>query len=415
MKLVLSMCVLAVLAGVAFGEEGVLTPVAIEPSTIPSLGQSRGELIGYQFGKPGGDSGTVSSRAVMTTLQTMFSPIAVAIDSTEPDAVKPEVVRIDFTGEGKFADAVVARLKPSGEGRYEILPTAGEVRREELTVPVMVSGVYYNMSQGPFRQMTLRVSTGLQGQCRFGDTVRTVRAIDLTGNLYIGGMTSVPFRRGALAGQPSGDMVVVADANGSFERPSAVGLVGRNVFLDGKAYKLEISEDGKRIKAQELEVQTGRINLGDKPCQATLVSKDYIIQIQRDKLGDAKGGPITLPVDRYAFLSYTQTDLKQREQTADDGLKAIATGSPTVLQLTGVGTSAAFDVEAGKTLEPAVGCPLEATAEVRQTGRETTFTLKVADRMGNRVENLTAGRAEPIVEVFDEKGEKIHSGKMAYG
>jgi hypothetical protein len=395
-KVVLSLCVLGLAAAWAFGsEEGILKPVAIEPRSVPSLGPNGGSLYGHQFGKPGEDAGTVNPHAVFTTLQTMFSPVSVAIDSRQADAAGPDVVRIDFTGQGKFQDAVVAELRQQGgpgSGSFEIVPTPTQVKRDDGTIP------------GAFRQVTLTVLTGLEGLCRFGDSVRKVRAIDMTGNLRISEIANMPFRRESLMGYPSGDVVVVADANGKFDPPAGIAYVGRNVFLDGKAWRITVSDDGTKITAEKVDVQTGQVKLAHGFSSGTLVSRNYIFQLppQYGPKDAAKeeAATLTLPVDQYAFLSLSQSEMQGRSQ----------------LQLTGVNAPAVFAVEAGKTLDLAAGTPLTAAIEVQLAGRQATFSLKVADGIGNRVEMIIANgrQPEPVVEVLDEKGEVVHSGKMAY-
>jgi hypothetical protein len=400
-KLTLMLCVLAVGATCYAAEEGVLTPVALSPDEISWPGLSAASITGHTFGKAAEDAGTVNPNAVVCKLQTMFSPVAVAIDSRKADAAGPDVVRFDLTGQGKFADAVVAELRKEGGNNFKIMPVRGQVTLDEQKVPVMLSGSYMNMS-GQYRYIDLKVSTGMQGQCRFGDTLRAVRVVDMTCDLRVTSVAMLPFQNGKLMSEPGGDVIVIADAKGSFATPAALGYPGHNVFLDGKAYKVDLSPDGAKISAEPVEVQTGKIRVGHETWTATLLSRNYIFKIA------AGEKPVTLPVDHYVFVTYSQA--------------APPNSRATTLESSAVGTSAGFDVKADEEQDLHVGSPITAAAEAVVAGRQVTFTLKVLDGLGNNVRSnrlvdaANTGRPiAPEVTVLDENSKTIHNGKFEFG
>ncbi len=104
---VLLLCSLAMAA-----QEGQLTRVALEPNDRPQMNPYGGTLFFMSFSKADEDMGAVNPHAVVSTANAPFGTIWVAVDSTSAEAGMPDVLRIDFSGQGKFDKAVAVELSP---------------------------------------------------------------------------------------------------------------------------------------------------------------------------------------------------------------------------------------------------------------------------------------------------------------
>ncbi len=286
------------------------------------------------------------------------------------------------------------------------------------SIPVKISGRYYNMS-GEYRRLELNIATGAQGVCKFGDKLRAVRMWDLNGDLQVGGSSRAAVKKGQNVEMPMGDAVVVF-ADDTFKKQAAMGLAGRSVFLDGKAYELDVAADGSKIAAVPQEVKTGRARMGPPLWNGTFFSDEFVFYVPRNEQALIKASrsgasqpapadkPIELPVGRYAFISYHW-----------GGMHVVGSPDPgaSMLQCSGLYTKAGFDVEADQTVDVPIGKTINADLSVQYSKKTATFTLKQFDGLGNQVQVLMVNgrQPEPIVEVFNESDEKIYSGKMSFG
>jgi hypothetical protein len=110
-KTIVLLCVLVLVSVASAAEVGVLTRVALDPNTRPPINPYEDQLNSMWFAQADANAGTTNPHAVVTTITGPFGVLAVAIDSRESGAAKPDVLRIDFSGQGKFAQAPTAEIK----------------------------------------------------------------------------------------------------------------------------------------------------------------------------------------------------------------------------------------------------------------------------------------------------------------
>lgn len=100
-----------------------------------------------------------------------------AIDSDSADVKQPDLVRIDFSGQGKFDKDDKNSVLPlkAREGFAgstdvyvaEIGPKLLQMSREGKTIPVTVWGTYQKVSRS--RYIYLYVCAAIEGKCKFGE------------------------------------------------------------------------------------------------------------------------------------------------------------------------------------------------------------------------------------------------------
>ena len=175
----------AVVVGVALpllADVGDLKPVACPAGSALMPGSLYASVRAFAQAPEG--CGTVNPHAVVATLRTGELAIKVAVDSSKPDAGASDLIRVDFSGAGKFADAVVVplRIHPQGGGNFyaEFGPATVSIRRDGKTIPASIEGSYTRSSN--YRYLHMYVGTGLEGQCAFGDKTCPVRIIDGNNN-----------------------------------------------------------------------------------------------------------------------------------------------------------------------------------------------------------------------------------------
>lgn len=97
---------------------------------------------GKQFAKASEGMGTVNPKAVVATFQ--GTTIKAAIDSAKADAEHPDLLRLDFTGSGKFDNESVVPLTITLNQLKTLNATVGpktlQVKLGNRTVPVTISG-----------------------------------------------------------------------------------------------------------------------------------------------------------------------------------------------------------------------------------------------------------------------------------
>jgi hypothetical protein len=394
---------LAMTGAVLAAEEGTLVPVALDANDFPSYGCSFGNThFTSAFSKAGKYSGITNPHAMVSILNTAFGRVCVAEDSYTAEAAEPEVLRLDFTGKYNFTNALAVRLKPIKNGQYEIVPTRGQIHRGDNSVPITASGSYVILD-GQHRELVLKIGTGKEGICRFGDKLRAVRVWDLNGDLRCGGFFKPSVGKNGTIQYPAGNMVVVY-SDDTFARPAGSAFVDRCIFLDGRAYQLKVSAEGSHICATPEDVQTGQIRVDHEQWSGYLMSEWCFFLVP-----DANGTPITLPMGHYAFLRFGQVVVEPID-TPPGFRNSYVDG-------TAVGTTAGFDVVAGKVTAVSVGTPLTAGIMVSINGRDVNLRLAMIDNMGNCAEHIypkCARLRDPMIEVFNDAGERIHSGTLAW-
>lgn len=362
--------------------------------------------------KPG--SGTVSASATVASVRAGEKVFLVAVDSTKADAKAPDVLRFDFSGKGKFAAGLAVPLKshgPAGSGWFQASfgPATLNVPRNGKTIPVVVTGNYMKSGTSAYRRLDLRLWSGLEGTCRFGDKVRAVRVIDGNSNLGCRDAAKPVLRRGKPVGLVVGDTVAVDTGGGKFARPTKA-LYGQPVLVEGKWYQVDVSKDETKVSARQVDVATGQIKIDHGQWSARLVGKKHILCLEGGKV------PQTVPADQYVIRMYREL------APIGDGPRSMVAqlvlGSSPAFS----GTSLASPVTAGKVTNVAVGSPLAAQVNARRSGWSSyTLSLELTDAAGRDVGYMfvpgaRSGRPDPPkVKILDAGGKTVLETTLEYG
>ena len=399
--------ILAVSAGIACADVGDLEFVE-----APGVGQSRLHARRQQFSKPPADCGTVNEHAMIATLTNPAGgKIMAAIDSRDPGATAPDVVRLNFDGVAKFDDKLVVPLrgevKPGSNYHLQLLPTALQVRRDDRTIPVAVRGDYYKGSN--YRQLKLSLVSDVYGRCAFGDKIRIVHITDGNSNLSYADSPSLHLKKDRVEGRrgsgPSADRVIIYADDGSPRDVAARGLFGQPMLVDGTWYTLSLSDDDMKVSASPADVQTGTIRVDRGRWSALLIGEKHVLEIS----GTNK--PIDVPADRYAIANYREQTVSGTKRDA-----GILTAGRRVLQGQPVRST---DVPAGEVIDLPVGSPLTGSVAAQRRGRKMTFRLKLVDVGGSDVDYLTLANGQrpppPKIEVLDDQGQQVYQATLKYG
>jgi len=396
-----AMCLLATALAAWAGE---LTPVACEADL--ALGIQPVYVQGTGF-KPGqADSGLVSSLARVGTISGTGWSFQLAIDSSTADAKAPDVVRLDFTGKGKFAGAPTAALKPmpSSEGLFRATFGPVEVKAavNGAQVPMMVSGQYINLNSGQYRQLQLTLGTAMQGKCRFGDRELAVRIVDGDNNLQPGNAWQ---KRafGKNVAVVTGDTVAVDLGDGTFAKDVRKACYGSPVEVGGKWYEVAVSPDGKQVSARPVEMEAGNIHIDHPKWSCMIIGEKFILPLE--------GGPepVAVPAGAYVMRSYEEFSAPD-----DKGRRArLAIGIPPA------GKSSEVTVEAGKTAQIAIGSPLNATVKAVKQAQQVMLSLVLTDAAGRQITGLATYDGsmppKPQITVKDAAGAQVYQNTLEYG
>ena len=408
-RLILGICILFLLsAPAAWGAE--LSRIACDPSD--ALNHQPCRASGAARTKPAEGSGAVNAKAIVISFRGLAVPLKVAVDSAKPDAKAPDILRLDFTGKGRFTDAPTVPLKDISTGGgffqhiYNIQAKFGpETIQADLPggkVPVIVRGEYFKADQ--YRHLLLSVGTALQGRCRFGRRVVAVRIIDGDGDLRLGGTWRALGPR-LFGGQVTpGDTLAIDTGDGSFTKGVRKFCYGSPVEIDGAWYDVKLAEDGKKITAEPLKVDLGKIQIDHPKWSCLLVGRKYLLRLS--------GGPapVTVPADRYMVTKYEQWG-----PAGAAGRRAYLSCSDLA---TGAGASVA--VTAGKTAKVTLGSPLTASVSItKRSGDMLSLSLVLLDASGRKVSDLQLPNgkqpAAPKVVVKDADGKPIYTCSLEYG
>ena len=396
-----AMCLLATALAAWAGE---LTPVACEADL--ALGIQPVYVQGTGF-KPGqADSGLVSSLARVGTISGTGWSFQLAIDSSTADAKAPDVVRLDFTGKGKFAGAPTAALKPmpSSEGLFRATFGPVEVKAavNGMQVPMMVSGQYINLNSGQYRQLQLTLGTAMHGKCRFGDRELAVRIVDGDNNLQPGNAWQ---KRafGKNVAVVTGDTVAVDLGDGKFAKDVRKACYGSPVEVGGKWYEVTVSQDGKQVSAKQVELASGKVHIDHPKWSCMLIGDKLILPLE--------GGPepVAVPAGAYVMRSYEEFSAPN-----DKGQRArLTVGIPPA------GKSSEVTVEAGKTAQIAIGSPLNATVKAVKQAQQVMLSLVLTDAAGRQITGLAtydgSTPPKPQITVKDAAGAQVYQNTLEYG
>jgi hypothetical protein len=404
MKMKAYMTVLCLLATALAAWAGELTPVACEADL--ALGIQPVYVQGTGF-KPGqADSGLVSSLARVGTISGTGWSFQLAIDSSTADAKAPDVVRLDFTGKGKFAGAPTAALKPTASSEGLFRATFGPVEVKAAVngaqIPITVSGRYINLNSGQYRQLQLTLGTAMQGKCRFGDSELAVRIVDGDNNLQPGNAWQ---KRafGKNVAVVTGDTVAVDLGDGTFAKDVRKACYGSPVEVGGKWYEVAVSPDGKQVSARPVEMEAGNIHIDHPKWSCMIIGEKFILPLE--------GGPepVAVPAGAYVMRSYEEFSAPD-----DKGRRArLAIGIPPA------GKSSEVTVEAGKTAQIAIGSPLNATVKAVKQAQQVMLSLVLTDAAGRQITGLATYDGSmppaPQITVKDAAGAQVYQNTLEYG
>jgi hypothetical protein len=392
-----TLAAILLLAGVSWC--GELKPAPCDPD---AAGIAPASCV--QFANAPKDCGTANPHAVVGTINSPYK-VSVAIDSRNAEGKAPDVVRLDFTGTGKFDGKSMVPLKateetvgPNKSPVMEIGPGTVSVNRDGKEYLVSVHGKYVAVDQGggTFRQLVLQMAAATEGQCDFGNNSHKVRLVDTTGSLSF----TEPGRVAKIAnpGAPpsvTGDTVMIDTGDGSFTS-TVKAFYGQPAMVDGKWYIVKASDDLAKVSAAAADISSGTIRINHPFWTATFVGTKYHQTIA----GNANA--VTLPAD-----TYTITDYVERPDAKSKATLPVAVAAKKI------------EVAAGKNLDVAIGSPLEATLAVGIGDGTVTFNLKCIDAGGSAVAYTTNEKGErppaPSFTVIDSSGKQVYQATLAYG
>jgi hypothetical protein len=400
MKRRLSFLVVLVLAAAAAGQELKYVPCAPDDAIgARGIGASPTD-----FDKPGDGAGTVNKNAVVASFSSSNTPLKVAIDSAKADAKGPDLLRLDFSGAGKFDNECVVpfEIRSSGDKSLnaEIGPKTVQAKVDGKTIPVTVKGTYFKSEAA--RYLNLTVTAGAEASCKFGEKTYKVRLIDGTGNLKFTDAARPLLGNGHPISYQPGDTVLVDSGDGTFAKGVWKGFYGQPVVVDGKAYQLTVSTDGTKVSAEPLTVELGKIKVDQGNWNAILAGKKNVLYVAGGK------DPVAVPADEYAVLQYQVT-----QEGAD---KATLSGR-------GAQDKSSYytpvPVAAGKVTDLAIGAPLKAVVEGLKSGDSIALSLVLTDAGGGRITSLATSAGgqpdPPKVTIVDASGATVHKATLEYG
>jgi hypothetical protein len=368
-----------------------------------------------EFTRPGEDAGTVSPHAVMAVLE---GPIrfAVAIDSSTADVTQPDVVRFDFTGQGRFTDAATIPLTITRQERSAMTAKVGpaviKVPVDGDLVEATVWGEYEK--DGPsYRSLKIGFDRGLQGRCDFGQRGCTVCIVDGTGDLRVTSAFKPVTEGGKVKGRTAGDTLMIDTGDGTFKDASKVIRVayGQPVWMDGAWYDVKVGDDGKSLSVQRVDLPTGHLKIANANWEMLLVSPERVMWTWSTQAGQA----VPLPAGRYVVMRYKQY---VEFANTDGGAILVEGPGPDQGHMDRIASDPVIDVPPDATVELAIGTPLTVKPEISKSGRDVRFSLKVTDASGRQPDYVeVAGRRSPEakVRVLDAEGKEVYVGTMAYG
>jgi len=354
-------------------------------------------LAARAFSRATAGNGTVHANATVVSFGSASAPKVgmAAIDAQSPDAKLPDVVRLDFSCSGNFTGKATIPLVGSRQGSEftgTIGPTTIRIERDGKVIPMTVVGDYVKQPGG-HRYFRLSVGTALEGKCRFGKNVYTVRVVDGNGNLKYGDKTTPRAAMGANRTPGRGDTLVV-DYGDSTKR----FFYGHPALVDGVWYDVKLSEDGTKISAKPADIETAKLKIDNDNWSVRLAGRRHVLNIDGGK------EPLVIPADTYTFVQYAQ------EGNTEDGRKCWL-----VFDARWARKKRTFQASPGQTVEVAIGPPLTARIDCSVLGRIVSMEFKITDASGEQGDyylSLESDSPVPQVEVRDAAGNVIHTAKL---
>ncbi|NLF32906.1 MAG: hypothetical protein GX591_18715 [Planctomycetes bacterium] len=363
-------------------------------------------LVDNTFAKPAEGAGTVHAGAMTAARRDAKVRIAVAIDATTPEAPAPDVLRLDFTGQGRFEGAPVVPLKsyPMGGGSFyaPFGPELITVQRGGEILPVWVEG-FYNRSRGQ-RSLWLETATAREGICRFGDRSCAVQVLDGSLNLAVNDRTAFARDHDHRSIGTIGDTLAIDVGDGSFAADTVVrAFVGQPVQVDGRWYRVTVADDQKSLSAAPWTGPLGHLRIDHDDWWCLLIGDDSAVVVR----GGRQDVPV--PAGTYEVVEGRQILRGQRPGSlAWEAERNVAAATVTI--------------EAGRTAVLAVGAPIALKVRAAVDGRRVSMDLEQLDAAGLPVSGITVGDAArgrrppaPRLTVTDADGKIVHRGTFDYG
>ena len=394
-KVTISSVLVMLCVSFALGAAGDLTFMKQPPATSAS----RVYVSRFTHGGADKDRGLVNEHSVVGVAQGTLAGVHVAIDSAKADAAAPDLIRLDFSGKGKFKGAPTAGIKMRPAQKNVTMGTIGPVvvvaKRDGRSIPVAVRGTYWKQAKS--RGLSLTVTSAVEGSCKFGAKTYPVRVIDGNGNLKFSDALKPPYRPSTMI---PFDRVVVGTDDGKFSSSAATSYIGQPVLVDGKWYSIDVSD--MKIKAAAMKIAGGSVKVDAPRWRCSLVGKKYYLSLSGGK--DA----IDVPADEYVTANYTVF-------TGSDPRKRSAT-------ISGYGSyrgGKAFTVASGQSVDLPIGAPIEATVLAAKREGKVSINLMMKDGLGGRISSITTDEGKrppaPSIEVVDKAGKIVYTAKLAYG
>ena len=396
---------------------GQLQPVAYRSDAIVD-GGALFDCPNDRFAAAPAGCGTVSPRAVVATPAYRDFRFHVAVDARDAAGESLDCVRFDFSGRGQFANAPVVPMRAIGPDHYAFGPAEVTITHAGRTIPAQVRGEYTH--RGETRWIGVKIGTGLQGLCQFGDNARWLVILDGTGNLDCADPMNARLIDGRLVIRPEDEAGVLRVSNGTLTGdtilvdvapPGSAGrrlveqLYGQPVWVDGKWYRITVSPDRTRVSATAVDLPTGRLKTDHNSWSTRLVGENGTFVA----IGIAEPDGPAIPAGRYAVMGFHQYirgegvsgSITCRNRDVTDGRPYI------------------IEVRPGQTTLLKVGSPLTANLTARQAGGTITFQVMFTDADGGTVDALQTNRSDglaaaPDLEIHDAAGRSLFVGKLSF-
>jgi hypothetical protein len=393
---------LALLGGAAASAEvGDLTYVGDVPIQIgrglriPGLSLSSKSVAPAPEGSDVGGPGTV-----VATLTGPSRKVAVAIDFKS--------ARLDFTGEGRFAN--VPEIPRKGgmmcsfmtQTTYGPTTVTADVDGREIPVTVLVSDCRTFIPRGQQqRSVILEMAVMAVGRCRFGEKVHAVRIIDTNYTLRLGDDTRRAPAAGKRAGAaPSpwahGDLAQIDTHNEAFRQADIQTICGQGVLVDGAWYRITIDAGKAKVSAEPVRIEAGKVLIPKPRWSVLLVGEKNHLMLSGGK------APVAVPAGTYTVYDY-------RESLPADG-KATHT-----LSVSRAGAELA--VKPGQTAKLEIGSPLVGKVTVSQAKGTVALNMDLKGAAANavRLSGPKGWPPRPTVAILDERGKEAHTATLKYG
>ncbi|MGB2822332.1 MAG: hypothetical protein WBF17_15205 [Phycisphaerae bacterium] len=384
---------------VAPADVGDLTYVGDAPMSIGRGLWIAGRTLSSRLIAPA-PKGSGAAGAEVATLSGPSQKICVALHGDR--------ARVDFTGEGRFADAPAVKRKGGIMSSFMNQTTFGPAtvkttvdgREVPVTVRIWDCRTYIPRGQQQ-RAVMLEMAVMAVGRCRFGEKVHAVRVIDTNHTLRLGDGA----RPGKAAGKPSGaaaaqwadrDLVEIDTHNEAFQQADIQVVCGQATQVGGKWYRLAVDAGGGKITATPVRIEVGEVLIPKGKWSALLLSDENHLILHG---GNA---PVAVPADTYTVMDY-------EEQVLGSGK------TPHALTVARLGRKVV--VKPGQTARLAIGSPLAGTVAVSQSKGTVRLDLKLTDVAGNSV-GLSGPKGyppQPNVTVLDARGREAHTATLKYG